>query len=77
MEKSLQYYSYKINGYVALLLKIILLVTVGEFFERVSRLNLCYCEDCLKGRKDKKTYMRGDPPKKYTLPTGWARFSLK
>ena len=53
------------------------LVAVEEFFERDPQFNLCYCEDCLKGRKDKKKYERGLPPKKYTLPTGWARFSLK
>ena len=52
-------------------------VIVEEFFEHDPRYNLCYCEDCLKGRKDKKKYERGFPPKKYTLPTGWARFSLK
>ena len=54
-----------------------LIVTTEPFFEPNPQFNLCYCEDCLKGRKDKKVYERGNPPKKYTLPTGWSRFSLQ
>ena len=55
----------------------VIVVTVEAFFEPNPQFNLCYCKDCLKGRKDKKIYERGIPPKKYTLPVGWARFSLR
>lgn len=54
-----------------------LIITIEGYFEPNPQYNLCYCEDCLKGRNDKKVYERGIPPKKYTLPTGWSRFSLR
>ena len=52
-------------------------ITVEAFLEPNPKYNLCYCEDCLKSRKEEKTYKRGIPPKKYTLPIGWTRFSLR
>ena len=56
---------------------VIVIITAEAFFERNPKYNLCYCEDCLKGRNDKEVYERGIPPKKYTLPTGWYRFALR
>ena len=55
----------------------VIVIAVEAYFEPNPQFNLCYCKDCLKGRKDKEKYERGIPPKEYTLPTGWARFSLK
>ena len=60
-----------------LLLYIIVIITVEEFFETNPKFNLCYCENCLEGRQDRKVYERGIPRKKYTVPIGWTRFSLK
>ena len=53
------------------------IVIIGAFFELNPKYNKCYCEECHKRRKDKNTYERGKPPKKYTLPVNWARFSLR
>ena len=50
-------------------------IYIDKYFD--PKYNLCYHEECLKGRKDKEVYERGNPPKKYTLPIGWSRFSLR
>ena len=55
----------------------IVIVTVEEYFEHNPQYNLCYCENCLEDRKDNKIYNRGSPPRKYIVPIGWARFSLR
>ena len=66
--------------YLLLLYKYKLLsciITVEEYLEPDPKFNLCYCENCLEGRQDRKVYERGIPRKKYTVPIGWTRFSLK
>eukprot|EP01083_Nonionella_stella_P174409 604497_1 len=37
----------------------------------------CFCTKCHLKRKDKMTYSRGNPPRKYALPIEWVRFGLK
>ncbi|XP_070567238.1 neuralized-like protein 4 [Ptychodera flava] len=36
----------------------------------------CYCTDCHSERGDDDFYTRGNPPSKYAIPIGWARFGL-
>lgn len=31
----------------------------------------------MSARKDRPVYERGNPPMKYALPVGWAKFALK
>ncbi|XP_078582505.1 uncharacterized protein LOC144865562 [Branchiostoma floridae x Branchiostoma japonicum] len=37
----------------------------------------CYCETCHKDRGGPNASQRGEPPKKYAVPVGWARFGLR
>eukprot|EP01083_Nonionella_stella_P024319 67205_1 len=37
----------------------------------------CFCKKCHLKRKEKRTYSRGNPPRKYALPIEWVRFGLK
>ena len=53
------------------------IVIIDPFLELNPKYNMCYCEECHKHRRDESTYKRGKPPKKYALPIGWARFSLR
>eukprot|EP01084_Bolivina_argentea_P284464 487544_1 len=39
--------------------------------------NKCFCLKCHNNRKDKLIYRRGEPPMKYGIPVGFARFGLK
>ncbi|XP_077997139.1 protein mono-ADP-ribosyltransferase PARP14-like [Glandiceps talaboti] len=45
-------------------------------FDPEKRFDKCFCGDCHKSRGDKLVTNRGQPPAKYSLPIGWARFAL-
>jgi hypothetical protein len=40
-----------------------------------SKGDTCYCSACMPGAGDN-SFMRGQPPRKYTLPAGWCRLGL-
>ena len=42
-----------------------------------SQLDRCSCESCWSARDDDAYQLRGEPPKKYSLPRGWCRFGLR
>ncbi|KYN07792.1 Neuralized-like protein 4 [Cyphomyrmex costatus] len=51
------------------------LVLPDEFFSADEI--LCYCSVCYKLDGDDATCKKGEPPAKFTIPVGWARFPLK
>ncbi|KAE8743975.1 bluestreak [Frankliniella occidentalis] len=46
------------------------------FFVREGK--MCYCVDCTPQKVGEEAFLRkGDPPVKYSVPTGWCRFPLR
>ena len=72
----LNFSAYRINSWVTRNLNNVI-IDIDTYFDPNPKYNMCYCENCLKGRKDKRVYNRGIPPTKYAVPIGWTRFSLR
>lgn len=57
-------------------INIVFFFCTDGFFVREGK--MCYCVDCMPQKVGEEAFLRkGDPPVKYSVPTGWCRFPLR
>ena len=64
-------------GYLRICAEVLKILRVpSKFYLNAGKKPCCYCSSCSKLRSTEACFKQGEPPKPFTLPTGWCKFNL-